>query len=69
MRRSQRWRQIAFPVLAAVDQSNEMIEVSEIAGPDQPAGDVAAPAVALEHTQAHPLRHLGIRRLADPFGN
>lgn len=60
--------QIAFPVLAAVDEGNRVIRLPALAGMDQPsAAALADAAIAIEHAEPNAGRNAGVRRCANPF--
>ena len=60
--------QVAFPMLAAVNQRDLVIQVPQIARANLAAADPALAGLALEHAETNAVWHLRVWRLADPFG-
>ncbi|CAH1678298.1 hypothetical protein CHELA41_24516 [Hyphomicrobiales bacterium] len=51
------WRQIAFPVFAAVAQRNDMVEVVSVSRSDLMAGEVALAAAAFPYPELDARRY------------
>src|SRR5579871_222075 len=63
----ERGREIAFAVLAAVDDRFDMVAIPMVAGENFAAGEVAFSFIAPEDAILDARRRRRVRRLADPF--